>query len=192
MKAVAFTNSVVRKFCATKMFPTPAAQGSGSGPGEGLRPEPSRSVGAQGIAGVKLPHILGSDIAGEIVEVGEYVTGFKPGQRVLLAPMHFCNHCAAMRGRTSEPVPRIHRAWAIAVDGGNCELIAVPAVNVIPIPDSFGLQSGRQRTAGVPYRVAHAGRDAPGFARDRPCSCWARIRAWALRPSRLRNFSMPA
>src|ERR1700678_1784580 len=46
----------------------------------------------KGLPGVKLPHILGSDIAGEIVAVGEYVTAFNVGQRVLLAPMHFCNH----------------------------------------------------------------------------------------------------
>ena len=38
----------------------------------------------QGLPGVKLPHILGSDIAGEIVEVGEYISGFQAGQRVLL------------------------------------------------------------------------------------------------------------
>src|SRR6266480_2387281 len=37
----------------------------------------------KGLPGVNLPHILGSDIAGEIVEVGEYVTRFKSGQRVL-------------------------------------------------------------------------------------------------------------
>ena len=48
----------------------------------------------KGLPGVKLPHILGSDIAGEVVEAGEYVTGFRPGQRVLLAPMHFCGRCA--------------------------------------------------------------------------------------------------
>ena len=48
----------------------------------------------KGLPGVKLPHILGSDIAGEIVEVGEYIGGFKAGQRVLLAPMFFCGHCA--------------------------------------------------------------------------------------------------
>ena len=48
----------------------------------------------KGLPGVNLPHIPGSDVAGEIVELGEYVTGFKPGQRVLLAPMHFCNRCA--------------------------------------------------------------------------------------------------
>ena len=33
----------------------------------------------KGLPGVKLPHILGSDIAGEVVEVGEYVKDFKVG-----------------------------------------------------------------------------------------------------------------
>src|SRR6201999_3788252 len=47
----------------------------------------------KGLPGVKLPHILGSDIAGEVVEVGEYITGFTSGQRVLVAPMHYCEHC---------------------------------------------------------------------------------------------------
>ncbi len=90
----------------------------------------------KGLPGVKLPHILGSDVAGEIVEVGEYVSGFKPGQRVLLAPMHFCGHCvkcvAGLQNQCRE-----FTVLGNAVDGGNCELIAVPAVNVIPIPDSF-------------------------------------------------------
>src|SRR5215470_792115 len=52
----------------------------------------------KGLPGVKLPHINGSDIAGEIAEVGEYVSGFKPGQRVLIAPMHFCKHCEQCMG----------------------------------------------------------------------------------------------
>lgn len=90
----------------------------------------------KGLPGVKLPHILGSDVAGEIVSVGEYVTGFTLGQRVLLAPMHFCNHCAkCVAGLQNEC--REFSALGNAVDGGYCELIAVPAVNVIPIPDSL-------------------------------------------------------
>ena len=40
----------------------------------------------KGLPGVKLPHILGSDVAGEIAEVGEYVTGFKVGDRVATTP----------------------------------------------------------------------------------------------------------
>jgi len=90
----------------------------------------------KGLPGVNLPHILGSDIAGEIVAVGEYVTGFKAGQRVLLAPMHFCNHCAKCVAGLQNQC-REFTALGNAVDGGYCELIAVPAVNVIPIPDSL-------------------------------------------------------
>jgi NADPH:quinone reductase-like Zn-dependent oxidoreductase len=85
---------------------------------------------------VKLPHILGSDIAGEIVAVGEYVTAFNVGQRVVLAPMHFCNHCAKCVAGLQNECPDF-TVLGNAVDGGNCELIAVPAVNVIPIPDGL-------------------------------------------------------
>jgi len=88
----------------------------------------------KGLPGVKLPHILGSDIAGEIVEVGEYVSGFLAGQRVLLVPMHFCNHCAKCVAGLQNQCPEF-TVLGNGVDGGNCELIAVPAVRVIPIPD---------------------------------------------------------
>ena len=90
----------------------------------------------KGLPGVNLPHILGSDIAGEIVEVGEYVSGFKTGQRVLLAPMHFCNHCAKCVAGLQNQC-REFTVLGNGVDGGNCELIAVPVVNIIPIPDSL-------------------------------------------------------
>jgi NADPH:quinone reductase-like Zn-dependent oxidoreductase len=90
----------------------------------------------KGLPGVKLPHILGSDVAGEVVEAGEYVTGFTPGQRVLIAPMMFCNHCAKCVAGLQNQCPEF-TVLGNRVDGGNCELIAVPAVNVIPIPDSL-------------------------------------------------------
>jgi NADPH:quinone reductase-like Zn-dependent oxidoreductase len=90
----------------------------------------------KGLPGVKLPHILGSDIAGEIVEVGEYVTGVQAGQRVLLAPMHFCGHCPKCVAGVQNQC-REFTVLGNGVDGGNCELIAVPAANVIPIPESL-------------------------------------------------------
>src|ERR1700726_1265301 len=90
----------------------------------------------KGLPGVNLPHILGSDIAGEVVSVGEYVADFKPGQRVLVAPMHFCNHCAKCVAGLQNQC-REFTVLGNGVDGGYCELIAVPAVNVIPIPDSL-------------------------------------------------------
>jgi NADPH:quinone reductase-like Zn-dependent oxidoreductase len=110
-----------------------------------------------------LPHILGSDIAGEIVEVGEYVTGYKPGQRVLLAPMHFCNHCAqCTAGRQN--MCREFTVLGNLVDGGNCELMAVPEVNVIPIPDSLGFNEA----ASVPLVFLTACHMLTGRASIRP------------------------
>ena len=90
----------------------------------------------QGLPGVNLPHINGSDIAGDVVDVGEYVTGVKAGQRVLLAPMVFCNHCRmCLEGKQN--FCRNFGVLGNNLDGGNCELIAAPEVNVIPIPDSL-------------------------------------------------------
>jgi NADPH:quinone reductase-like Zn-dependent oxidoreductase len=93
----------------------------------------------KGLPGVTLPHILGSDIAGEVVGTGEYVSGFRLGQRVLLAPMHFCNRCVKCTAGLQNQC-RDFTAFGNAVDGGNCELIAVPAVNVMPIPEALGFE----------------------------------------------------
>ncbi len=117
----------------------------------------------KGIPGVKLPHILGSDVAGEIVEVGEYVTGFKPGQRVLLAPMHFCGHCTKCASGLQNQC-REFTVLGNAVDGGNCELIAVTAVTAVPIPDSLDFN----QAASVPLVFTTAWHMLTGRAAIRP------------------------
>ena len=90
----------------------------------------------KGLPGVKLPHILGSDVAGDVVSVGEYITGLREGQRVLLAPMMFCNHCPACVSGRQNFCPQ-YTVLGYLNDGGNCEFLAVPRVNVIPIPDEL-------------------------------------------------------
>jgi NADPH:quinone reductase-like Zn-dependent oxidoreductase len=90
----------------------------------------------KGLPGVKLPHILGSDVAGEVAAVGEYVAGLRDGQRVLLAPHTFCNHCAQCTSGRQNFCPQ-YTVLGYLNDGGNRELIAVPQVNVIPIPDTL-------------------------------------------------------
>jgi NADPH:quinone reductase-like Zn-dependent oxidoreductase len=112
---------------------------------------------------VKLPHILGSDVAGEVVGVGEYVGGFKTGQRVLLAPMHYCGHCE----KCVAGVQNQCRAFTVlgnGVDGGNCELISVPPANVIPIPDSLDFN----QAASVPLVFVTAWHMLVGRAGIRP------------------------
>src|SRR5437764_1632017 len=117
----------------------------------------------KGLPGVKLPHILGSDIAGEIVEIGEYVSGFEPGQHVLLAPMHFCNHCAKCVAGLQNQC-REFTVLGNGVDGGYCELLAVPAVNVIPIPDNLSFNDA----ASVPLVFLTAFHMLTGRAAIRP------------------------
>jgi NADPH:quinone reductase-like Zn-dependent oxidoreductase len=117
----------------------------------------------KGLPGVKLPHILGSDVAGEIIEVGEYITEFRVGQRVLVAPMHFCNHCAkCVTGLQIQCLE--FSVLGNAVDGGNCELIAVPAVNVISIPDTLDFN----QAASVPLVFLTAWHMLVGRAGVRP------------------------
>lgn len=117
----------------------------------------------KGLPGVKLPHIPGSDVAGEIVEIGEYVTAFEVGQRVLAAPMHFCGHCpkclAGLQNQCRE-----FTVLGNGVDGGDRELIAVPAANVIPFPDLLDFN----QAASVPLVFVTAWHMLVGLARVRP------------------------
>ncbi len=88
----------------------------------------------KGLPHVKLPHINGSDVSGEIAKVGEYVFDMKQGQRVLLAPMTFCGHCEwCVSGQQS--LCRAFTVLGYGNDGGNAEYVAVPRMNVLPIPD---------------------------------------------------------
>src|SRR5256885_7288459 len=47
----------------------------------------------KGLPGIKLPHINGSDIAGEVVDKGEYVNDLAAVQRVGLPPLNLCHGC---------------------------------------------------------------------------------------------------
>lgn len=116
-----------------------------------------------GLPGVNLPHIPGSDVAGEIVEVGEYVTGLRTGQRVLLAPMHFCGHCEQCVAGRQNLCPEF-TVLGNGVDGGDCELIAAGPASVIPIPDNLGFTEA----ASVPLVFLTAFHMLTGRASLRP------------------------
>lgn len=88
----------------------------------------------KGLPGVNLPHINGSDVAGEVAQAGAYITDLTPGTRVLLAPMTFCGHCAQCTAG-EQNLCRQFSVLGYASDGGNAEYIAIPRVNVVPIPD---------------------------------------------------------
>ncbi len=89
-------------------------------------------AGVRGWA-LQMPHIVGSDISGEVAEVGSLVTHVKPGDRVLLCPGISCGQCeACFRGLDS--ACRSYTLFGAMVDGGYAEFVKSPETNVIPIP----------------------------------------------------------
>lgn len=91
-----------------------------------------------GLPGIKipLPHILGSDIAGVVREVGELVTWVSPGAEVMVQPGVSCGHCAECLGGRDN-FCRDYDMLGYRLDGGYAEFVAVPGVNLIPKPNSL-------------------------------------------------------
>lgn len=89
----------------------------------------------RGLPGIQipLPHIPGSDVAGEITRAGELVTRVKVGDKVLLAPGVSCGQCAACVGGADNQCRR-YTNLGYMIDGGCAEFVKVPEVNAIAIP----------------------------------------------------------
>ncbi|MBO0729620.1 MAG: zinc-binding dehydrogenase [Acidimicrobiaceae bacterium] len=86
------------------------------------------------LPGFHLPHIAGMDVAGEIVAVGEQVTQWSRGDRVVVNPALQCGGCRFCRAGLDGFCPDT------AVVGGNraggyAELCSVPATHIYRIPD---------------------------------------------------------
>lgn len=81
-----------------------------------------------------MPHISGAEVAGTIAELGADVTGLTVGQRVVLQPGLSCGRCLqCLSGR--DFLCKAYDVLGYQSDGGYAELVTVPAVNVIPLPD---------------------------------------------------------
>ncbi len=81
---------------------------------------------------IPLPHISGSDVAGEVVTSS--VPHVTPGRRVMLQPGISCGRCApCLSGRDNE-CPHYEVLGYRNHDGGYAELVKVPAQNVVSIP----------------------------------------------------------
>jgi NADPH:quinone reductase-like Zn-dependent oxidoreductase len=88
--------------------------------------------GLPGVA-IPLPHIPGSDIAGEVVRVGERVSHVRVGERVLLQPGISCGSCLqCLAGRDN--FCRHYTLFGYMVDGGCAEFVKAREANVVPIP----------------------------------------------------------
>src|SRR5271170_5268725 len=85
---------------------------------------------------IPLPHIPGSDVAGEIVQIGADVATVKVGQKVVLAPGVTCGKCAAcISGQDNRC--RQFTNLGYMIDGGCAEYVKVPEVNCLPYPENL-------------------------------------------------------
>ena len=112
---------------------------------------------------VSFPHVLGSDIAGEILALGQPVEGLSPGQRVLLSPGVSCGRCR-MCLSGEDNACREYRVLGYQLPGGYAEGVRCPLVNVIPIPDHVAFEDA----AAFPLVFLTAWRMLAGRAHVRP------------------------
>jgi NADPH:quinone reductase-like Zn-dependent oxidoreductase len=81
-----------------------------------------------------LPHISGSDIAGDVVNGGDAVPA---GTRVMLQPGLSCGRCPACLAGRDNRCPA-YDVLGYRSPGGYAEYVRVPQANLVPIPDHIG------------------------------------------------------
>lgn len=93
---------------------------------------------------VPLPRIMGSGPAGEVAAVASDVQDIVPGQRVVVCNNVSCGNCRFCRAGRETLCADLnsHRSGMIGVhrDGGYAEFTAVPARNLIALPDAVSFE----------------------------------------------------
>jgi acryloyl-coenzyme A reductase len=102
-----------------------------------------------------LPHVSGSDPAGTIVAVGEDVDSSLVGLRVGVEPIVACGECDFCLAGAGENYCRNWRLVGVHRWGGRAELVAVPAANVVPLPDSVTFEQAA--CLGMAYLTTYHG-----------------------------------
>lgn len=82
------------------------------------------------------PHVLGREMAGEVVAVGPDLSREKVPQRVLVRSYFTCGKCAFCRSGQDNHCPEA-RLPGLHCWGGYAELMVAPAGELIPLPDSL-------------------------------------------------------
>jgi NADPH2:quinone reductase len=111
-----------------------------------------------GIPGLKLemPHILGSDISGEIKEVGEEVNddNLEPGNKIVIDPGISCGSCEFCHvGEIS--LCRNYGVIGEHIRGGYAEYLVIPRENAIPIPKSNPLTMIESAAVPLTFMTAY-------------------------------------
>ena len=90
-----------------------------------------------GIFGGTAPRVMGHELGGDIIAVGDGVENVKMGQRCAVYFYLNCGHCRWCRnGR--ETLCEKHGGYVgVHRDGGYAEFVSLPSENFLPIPDNL-------------------------------------------------------
>lgn len=123
------------RFLGNKTFAVTALPTPHAGPGELVLRNQVCGVcgtdvhiyhGEPGSADVNPPVVLGHEYSGEVVEVGEGVTGFAVGDHVTVDPNIYCGHCAYCQNGKKQLCPSME-AIGVTRDGGFAQYSRIPA-----------------------------------------------------------------
>ena len=91
----------------------------------------------RGLPGIQIPmpHISGSDVAGEVVQAE--ASGVQAGDRVMVQPGMSCGRCAQCLSGDDNECAQYEVLGYRNHPGGYAEYVTVPVQNLIPIPDSI-------------------------------------------------------
>ncbi len=96
-----------------------------------------------------LPHISGSEVAGEIMEMGPGASGYAPGQRVVIAPYlsdDRCEFCLAGQETTCIRGDIL----GLVSNGGYAEYVKAPVTHILPIPEGVAFADAAAMTLSAP------------------------------------------
>jgi len=112
---------------------------------------------------IPLPHTPGSEVAGDVDQVGNLVTTFRPGDRVVVAPYLFCGVCEyCMAGQ--ETICIRGDVLGRRSNGGYAQYVVVPARQLLHIPEDVSYDAA----AAVTLSTATAWHMLVDRARMRP------------------------
>jgi len=87
-------------------------------------------------AAIPLPHVSGTEVAGEVAAVGPDVREWRAGDRVVVDPIFSCGRCAAC-GVGATNMCREGRVFGVQTHGGYAEYAVAPARQLLPLPASL-------------------------------------------------------
>ncbi|MFL5177059.1 MAG: zinc-binding dehydrogenase, partial [Microvirga sp.] len=88
----------------------------------------------------KMPLVVGAEAAGEITAVGDSVSGFKPGDPVVMYGALTCGHCKACLQERDNLCENVAGIMGFHVDGFARDRVNMPARLVIPVPKGVAMR----------------------------------------------------